>query len=82
MKLKILIIQIFLLIGIQINGQINICEDYQLYHPIDEQIFIFRDSLKEKGIDTVLIYRHWQYTNGINGYGKEIWINNGKHFQT
>ena len=81
MKLKILIIQIFLLIGIQINGQINICEDYQSYHPIDEQIISFRDSLNEIGIDTVLIYRHWKYTNGFNGYGKVIWAKNGKFYQ-
>ena len=48
------------------------------YHPVDIKAKQIVDSLIAKGIDTVLIYRHWLGTNGFNGYGKVLWMDNQK----
>ncbi|MCI4670386.1 MAG: hypothetical protein MRZ79_19770 [Bacteroidia bacterium] len=60
------------------HAEINICDEENSYHPIDEQLFARKDSLKNLGIDSILIYRHWRYRNGFNGYGKLIWVKNRK----
>jgi hypothetical protein len=60
-------------------GQIKICEA-DSYHPIDYKTVAFRDSLFRKSVDTVIIYSHWIYTNGWNGYGKVVWKKNGETF--
>ena len=39
------------------------------------------DSLKNIGIKDILFYRDWIGTNGLNGYGKLIWTQNGKCYQ-
>ncbi len=62
-------------------GQVNICEDEQSHHPIDKELFRLRESLQNQAVDTILIYRHWIYTNGFNGYGKVFWKKNGEHYQ-
>jgi hypothetical protein len=81
MKSQILIIKILIFIALQINGQIEICGDNKSYHPIDKQIFIFKDSLQKEGVDTILVYRHWESVGSFNGYGKVIWSENGNQFQ-
>ncbi len=78
MNLKVLICQVLIIISFQLSGQVSICGEYQSYHPIDKQLLTFKDSLKGIGIDTILIYRHWKYTNGFNGYGKVVWVEKGK----
>lgn len=62
-------------------AQIVICGNKQSFHPIDIRAFQLRDSLQHRGIDSIIVYRHWSTTNGYNGYGKIIWIDNGKCFQ-
>ena len=47
------------------------------FHPIDIKAEQISDSLKNKGVDTILIYRHWLGMNGFNGYGKVLWVKNG-----
>lgn len=78
-KLQILIILI--IFSFKLNGQITICGEYKSHHPIDVENFKIKDSLIENGIDTILVYRHWKYTNGFNGYGKVIWKDNGINYQ-
>ena len=39
------------------------------------------DSLKTAGIKSILFYRDWIGTNGLNGYGKLIWSQSGKCYQ-
>lgn len=59
-------------------SQVNLCGEIDSYHPIDKNLYQLRDSLFSSNIDTVAIYSHWIYTNGFNGYGKVIWIQNGE----
>ncbi|MBS1560235.1 MAG: hypothetical protein JSS89_01385 [Bacteroidetes bacterium] len=62
-------------------GQVTICGDRQSYHPVDIKALQVRDSLRQAGIDTIVVYRHWIGTNGFNGYGKVIWLENGRCLQ-
>jgi hypothetical protein len=39
------------------------------------------DSLKFVGIQKILFYRDWIITNGMNGYGKLIWEEEGEYTQ-
>jgi hypothetical protein len=63
-------------------GQIKICEEKTSHHPIDYRLISFRDSLLrfKSYRDTAIIYSHWIYTNGWNGYGKVVWKKNGETF--
>ncbi|MBO6515011.1 MAG: hypothetical protein JJ975_00490 [Bacteroidia bacterium] len=47
-------------------------------HPVDIIARKDIDSLKREGVDTILLYRHWLFTNGYNGYGKLIWKERGE----
>ncbi|MGG9961158.1 hypothetical protein [Ferruginibacter sp. SUN106] len=58
------------------HGNIKICGTDH-YHPVDIKAKLISDSLKAKGIDTLLIYRDWLGTNGFNGYGKVLWLDKG-----
>lgn len=58
------------------HGSIKICGS-EHYHPVDIKAKLIFDSLKAKGIDTLLIYRDWLGTNGYNGYGKVLWLDKG-----
>ena len=62
-------------------GQIKICGDVESFHPIDKEIFKLRKHLQTEGVDTIIIYSHWIYTNGFNGYGKVLWKKDGETFQ-
>lgn len=58
------------------HTKISICgQDH--YHPVDIKAKLIFDSLKVKGIDTLLIFRHWLGMNGFNGYGKVLWLDKG-----
>lgn len=70
-----------LLTAIQTFGQVSICGDRQSSHPVDIRALHLRDSLRQTGIDTIIVYRHWLGTNGFNGYGKVIWLDKGQCFQ-
>ncbi len=70
-----------LLTAIQTFGQVSICGDKQSSHPVDIRALHLRDSLRQAGIDTIIVYRHWLGTNGFNGSGKVIWIYKGRCFQ-
>jgi hypothetical protein len=73
---------ILLFITFPTFGQVNICEDKQSSHPIDIKLIELKDSLEKVGIDTFILYRHWSFTNGYNGYGKLIWADKGRYFQS
>ncbi|HYV90166.1 MAG TPA: hypothetical protein VE978_00190 [Chitinophagales bacterium] len=62
-------------------GQVKICDNEESQHPVDIRALRLRDSLKQKAIDTIIVYRDWLGTNGFNGYGKVIWLNMGQCFQ-
>ena len=81
MKSRIIITKVLIFIALQLNGQIKICGDSESYHPIDKHMFILKDSLQKEGVDTILLYRHWESVGSFNGYGKVIWSENGNHFQ-
>jgi hypothetical protein len=61
-------------------GQINICEDKKSNHPMDNELLKLKDNLQVAGVDTIIVYSHWIYTNGFNGYGKIIWRTKGENF--
>jgi len=75
-----LVLNLFLTTEIELFSQINLCEDKESHHPIDKQLIQIRDSLFTSKIDTVIIYSHWIYTNGFNGYGKVQWKQNGETY--
>ena len=70
-----------LLTAIQAFGQVSICGDRQSSHPVDIRALHLRDSLRQTGVDTIIVYRHWLETNGFNGYGKVIWLDKGQCLQ-
>lgn len=51
------------------------------HHFVDIVAKVKIDSLKNAGIKEILFYRDWIGTNGFNGYGKIIWVQNGKCHQ-
>jgi|SRR5690554_741831 len=80
-KLKYALIPILCLTtAIELFNQVNLCDENKSYHPIDQKLFRIRDSLYTSNVDTVIIYSHWIYTNGFNGYGKVHWKQNGETY--
>lgn len=80
-KISILICLINIIIVNYSNGQVLICKDNLSTYPIDYQLLLIRDSLKEKRIDTIIIYRHWPQSKDLDGYGKVIWKEKGNVYQ-
>lgn len=80
-KLKFALISILCLTtAIELFSQVNLCEEKESYHPVDQKLFRIRDSLSTSKIDTIIIYSHWIHTNGFNGYGRVLWRQNGKTY--
>lgn len=46
-------------------------------HPVDVQQRSFVDSLHAQGVDSILTFRLWIYTNGYNGNGRVVWKHQG-----
>ena len=46
---------------------------------LDRRLLQINDSLINA--DTLILYRHWVYTNGENGYAKALFSKSGQHFQ-
>src|SRR5688500_3596647 len=44
------------------------------YHFVDIVAKYKIDSLINSAVDTILYYRDWIGTNGLNGYGKLMWV--------
>jgi len=83
MNVRYLLLAILLMVNTYISyGQITLCEEQVSYHPIDYSIISLRDSLLrfKSYRDTAIIYSHWIYTNGWNGYGKVVWKKDGETF--
>lgn len=70
-----------LLVTTQTYGQVSICGNSPSSHPVDVKALYLRDSLRLKDIDTIVVYRHWLWKNGFNGYGKVVWVDQGQCFQ-
>ncbi len=70
-----------LLLGYASYGQGNACEITNPSYPINKELFRLREKLQSEGIDTIVIYSHWIYTNGYNGYGKVLWKKDGVVYQ-
>jgi hypothetical protein len=69
---------------IDINNDIQyvaVFNKVEQYHDVDILARISIDSLIQTGVDTLLYFRHWQYTNGFNGYGKLAWMKSGTLYQ-
>jgi len=63
-----------------INNEIQyvaIFNKEEQFHDVDILARITIDSLIQTGVDTLLYFRDWQYTNGFNGYGKLAWMKSG-----
>ena len=69
-----------LIFSFNLNAQTKLCEE-ESFHPVDYELVKLRNRLQSKGVDSILIYRHWIHTNGYNGYGKIIWNIGGETFQ-
>lgn len=69
------------MIGATSHGQTKICGETESFHPLDREMVKLQKYLQSSGVDTIIIYRHWIYTNGFNGYGKALWKKDGKTFQ-
>jgi len=80
-KLKWIPLFVLIVMSSTSYAQTKICGDFESFHPIDKEIFRLRKDLQSTGIDTIIIYSHWIYANGFNGYGKVLWKKNGETFQ-
>jgi len=50
----------------------------EIDHPIDVYQRGVVDSLRARGVDTIIVFRCWEGMNGINGYGRIVWKERGE----
>lgn len=80
-RLNWIYLLVLLVMSFTSYGQIKFCGDFESFHPVDQEIIKLREHLQTDGIDTIIMYSHWIYTNGFNGYGKVLWKTDGEIFQ-